>query len=231
MQHSATRAEPEPGDVRRARLEAARLYLIVDAAPHGRPAIEFVEAALDGGVDMVQLRDKEADDSRVLETARSLLALCQPRNAILILNDRPDLALDAGCDGVHLGQRDAPVEEARALLGGDFVIGLSTHSPEQIRAARASSADYIGVGPVHKTPTKPGARPVGLELVEHAARRAGKPFFAIGGIDRGNVGTVLAAGARRVAVVRAIRDAADPRAAARELRAAVEEGAGAGAAL
>lgn len=231
MERSATRAEVEPSAGRRARLEAARLYLIVDAAPHDRPATALVQAALDGGVDVVQLRDKEADDSRVLETADSLLALCEPRGAILILNDRPELALDAGCDGVHLGQADTPVEEARALLGGDFLIGLSTHSPEQIRVASASSADYIGVGPVHATPTKPGVRPVGLELVSHAARHAGKPFFAIGGIDRGNVGAVVAAGARRVAVVRAIRDADDSRAAARELRTAVEEGVGAGAAL
>ena len=203
----------------------------MDAQPHGRPAAELVEPALDGGVDIVQLRDKEADDARLLEAAGSLRPLCASRGALLIMNDRPELAIDAGCDGVHLGQDDATVDEARALFGADGLIGVSTHSREQVTAARESLADYLAVGPVHATPTKPGARPVGTALVRYAAREAGKPFFAIGGIDAGNVGTVVAAGTERIAVVRAIRDAEDPRAAAEALRATVAGGARAGAAL
>jgi thiamine-phosphate pyrophosphorylase len=215
----------------RERLADARLYLIVDAQPHGRPAPELVEPALDGGVDVVQLRDKEADDERIVDAARSLRPLCAERGALLIVNDRPELAIDAGCDGVHLGQDDATVDEARALLGADGLIGVSTHTPEQVAAARESLADYIAVGPVYATPTKPGAQPVGTALVRHAARDARKPFFAIGGIDASNVESVVAAGAERVAVVRAIRDAPNPRAAAEALRAAVAGGARAGAAL
>lgn len=221
---------PSPGDERRERLDAARLYLIVAAAPHERPAAELVRPALEGGVDVVQLRDKAADDAAVLAAAHDLRGLCDEHGALLILNDRPELVLLCGADGVHLGQADASVDEARALLGGDALIGVSTHSPAQIAAARESLADYLGVGPVHATPTKPGAEPVGEALVAHAAAQAGKPFFAIGGIDRANVAGVVAAGAERVAVVRAIGEAHDPRAAAAALRRAVEEGAHAGAA-
>lgn len=225
------RSAPAPGTALRARLGGARLYLIVDAQPRGRPAAELVGPALDGGVDVVQLRDKGADDATIIDAARSLRPLCAERRALLIMNDRPELAIDAGCDGVHLGQGDATVDEARALLGADGLVGVSTHTPEQVAAARESLCDYIAVGPVHATPTKPGVRPVGTELVRHAAREAGKPFFAIGGIDATNVGAVVAVGAERVAVVRAIRDAADPRAAAEALRAAVTGGARAGAAV
>ena len=215
-------------DERRRRLAAARLYLILDARPHGRPATHLAAGALDGGVDAIQLRDKLVPDDELLAAARSLRELCDRHGALLIVNDRPELALACGADGVHLGQEDVPPEEARAMLGSDALIGVSTHSPEQIAAAEASTADYLGVGPVHETPTKPGIRPVGEELVRHAARHARKPFFAIGGIDPGNVGDVVAAGGRRVAVVRAIRDAPDPRAAAGALSAALktEEGAG-----
>jgi len=198
------------------RLRAARLYLVVEAA-----AAHVVEPALGGGVDLVQLRDKEAPDDALLETGRELADLCRAHGALFVVNDRPDLALACGADGVHLGQDDAPVEEARGLVGDRTAIGLSTHSPEQIAAAEESSADYYAVGPVHETPTKPGRPAVGLELVRHAASVASKPWFAIGGIDPGNVAEVAAAGATRVVVVRAIRDARDPAAAARALRAAL----------
>lgn len=208
----------------RDRLARARLYLIVDAA-----AGAVVAPALAGGVDIVQLRDKAVDDETLLRTASELRALCDAHDALLILNDRPDLVVEANADGVHLGQEDAPVEEARALLGGEPLIGVSTHSPEQIADATASSVDYLGVGPVHATPTKPGRAPVGHELVRHAANRLEKPFFAIGGIDPENVAAVVAAGARRVAVVRAIRDATDPRASAAALRNATLTEAHAGA--
>jgi thiamine-phosphate pyrophosphorylase len=203
---------------RRERLLRSHLYLVIEA----EPAERVVPAALDGGVDLVQLREKSARDAVVLEAGRRLRGLCDEHGALLIVNDRADLALACGADGVHLGQDDAPVESARQLVGGELLIGLSTHSPEQIDAGLESDADYLGVGPVYETATKPGVNPVGLELVRDAAARGGrKPWFAIGGIDEASAPAVAEAGASRIAVVRAIRDASDPRAAARALRAAV----------
>lgn len=203
---------------RRGRLRAARLYLVIDA----QPAARVVAEALDGGVDIVQLREKSAPDAEIVAAGRHLRALCDEQGALLILNDRPDLALECGADGVHVGQDDEPLHKVRELVGADLVIGLSTHSPEQVEAGLGSIADYLGVGPVHATPTKPGREPVGLELVRYAAAHgAAKPWFAIGGIDAGNAPAVAEAGASRIAVVRAIRDADDPRAAAASLRAIV----------
>lgn len=221
MADGAESTAERTGPRRRERLDAARLYLILEARPRGRPAAEVLVPALAGGVDVVQLREKDGGDDDVLEAAREFRAACDEHGALLILNDRPDLALDCGADGVHLGQGDASIDAARALLGADALVGVSTHTPEQIAAARDSLADYIAVGPVHATPTKPGAKPVGEALVRHAAEHAGRPFFAIGGIDVRNARAVAAAGAGRVAVIRAIRDADDPRAAAEALRAAI----------
>jgi thiamine-phosphate pyrophosphorylase len=203
-------------------LRHASLYLILEAA-----AAHLVPAAIEGGVDVVQLRDKQAPDGEIVAAGRHLAALCQARGVPFVVNDRADLALECGADGVHVGQDDAAVEAVRELAGGRLVVGVSTHTPEQVDAAEASGADYFAVGPVHETPTKPGRPAVGLELVRYAAERAAKPWFAIGGIDAGNATGVVAAGARRLAVVRAIRDAADPRAAAAELRAIVAAGEGA----
>ena len=146
--------------------------------------------------------------------------MCDRHDALLIVNDRPDLALRCGADGVHVGQDDERARAVRERVGDRLLIGTSTHSPEQLSAADESPADYLGVGPVHETPTKPGRPAVGLKLVRHAAEHASKPWFAIGGIDAGNAGAVVAAGARRIAVVRAIRDARDPEGAARALRTA-----------
>jgi thiamine-phosphate pyrophosphorylase len=203
---------------RRELLRGAHLYLVIDV----EPAERVCAAALAGGVDVVQLREKSADDSQIVATARRLRALCDRHDALLIVNDRPDLALECAADGVHVGQDDEPVEQARALVGQEMLVGISTHSPSQLEAALESSADYLGVGPVYATPTKEGREPVGLELVEHAAAHAGaRPWFAIGGIDASNARDVAGAGAGRIAVVRAIRDAKDPRAAAASLRAAV----------
>ena len=199
---------------RRERLRRARLYLVVEAA-----AEPVLGPALRGGVDMVQLRDKDAPDELILRAAAGFRALCDEHGALFWLNDRPDLARAAGADGVHLGQDDRPVSEARDQLGPDLLIGLSTHSPGQFDAAFASEADQLSVGPVWETPTKAGRPAAGLDYVRHAAEHGGDaPWFAIGGIDAGNVSEVVAAGARRVVVVRAIRDAADPEAAARSLR-------------
>ncbi len=144
--------------------------------------------------------------------------LCAELGALLIVNDRPWVAREARADGVHVGQDDIPPAEVRELVGPELLIGLSTHSPAQIDAVDAGVVDYIGVGPIHATPTKPGRAAVGLELIGHAATHAPVPFFAIGGLDADNLGPALGAGATRVCVLRAIADAADPAAAASALR-------------
>ncbi|MCW3016867.1 MAG: thiE [Solirubrobacterales bacterium] len=206
---------------RRARLHAARLYLVTPAIAPARLA-----AALDGGVDLVQLRIKDAvDDAALLREAAVVREACARTGALFVLNDRPDLAVAAGADGVHVGQDDVAVAEARALVGPDHLVGLSTHTPQQVHDAHraAGRVDYIGVGPVHATPTKPGRPAAGLELVTHAATAAALPFFAIGGVDLLTLAAVREAGATRIAVVRAIADAEDPAAAARALREALTQ--------
>jgi thiamine-phosphate pyrophosphorylase len=206
-------------------LREARLYLVLDARPHGRDPEEVLRPALQGGVDVVQLREKSGDARAIVRAGRVFRRLCDAYDALFIVNDRPDLAIACAADGVHLGQDDGAVAAARRLVGDALLIGTSTHSPAQVDAATES--DYIAVGPVYATPTKPEYPPVGTELVAYAAGHARTPFFAIGGIDPGNAAEVAAAGAVRVAVVRAIRDAADPAAAARALREGVEAGAAA----
>jgi len=204
---------------RHARLQRAVLYLVCSTRPGGRVLQDVLAPALAGGVDVVQLRDKEAGRDALLAAAAVARRLCDETGALLILNDRPDLVREAGADGCHVGQDDMDVSAARALAGDGAIVGQSTHFPSEIDAA--GDADYIGVGPVHATPTKPGRPAVGLELVRFAGAHAPVAFFAIGGIDASNVDAVVEAGARRIAVVRAIADAADPRAAAAALRAAV----------
>jgi thiamine-phosphate pyrophosphorylase len=203
---------------RRKRLAHARLYLVCDRRPEA-----FLHAALGAGVDLVQLRDKDADDDALLAAGAVFRRVADEHGALFVLNDSPDLAVAAGADGVHVGQEDASVEDARTAVGPDRIVGLSTHSPAQIEAARAAPGpDYIAVGPVYATPTKPGRPAVGLELVRYATRHARDPWFAIGGIDPGTVGDVMAAGARRAVVVRAITEAENPAAAARALREALD---------
>ncbi len=176
---------------RRQRLGDARLYLVCDEQPD-----EFLAAVLGAGVDIVQLRMKDASDDEIVAAGRRFARLAAEHGALFILNDRPDLVAATGADGVHVGQDDTPVAEARALVGPDRLVGLSTHSPEQVDAAAGAPVDYIGVGPVHPTPTKPGRPAVGLELVRYAADHAGLPFFAIGGISPANVAAVRAGGSR-----------------------------------
>jgi thiamine-phosphate pyrophosphorylase len=207
---------------RRARLAQARLYFVCDGRPGGRALRDVLPAALAGGVDVFQLRDKHAGDRELLEVAAQARALCHAAGALFVLTDRPDLAVAAGADGVHVGQDDEPVAAARAAVGPDRIVGLSTHGIEQADAAAALDVDYIAVGPVHATPTKLGRPAIGLEPVRHAARTVAVPWFAIGGIGSDTVGAVVAAGASRVVVLRAIAEAADPERAARDLRAAVE---------
>jgi thiamine-phosphate pyrophosphorylase len=212
---------------RREWLRQTRLYLVIEARPGGRDPEELLRNALQSGVDVVQLREKSGDARAIVRAGRVFRRLCDAYDALFIVNDRPDLAIACAADGVHLGQDDGDVAAARRLVGDDLLIGVSTHSPDQVDGAR--EVDYIAVGPVFATPTKPDYQPVGTQLVEYAAAHARVPFFAIGGIDPGNVSAVVDAGAERVAVVRAIRDAADPGEAARALRQRVEAGVGSGA--
>jgi thiamine-phosphate pyrophosphorylase len=194
------------------RVREARLYLITGA----RPDLDaFLEAAVRGGVDLVQLREKALPDGELLRVLEAARAITRRLGVPLVVNDRPDLAVLVGADYVHVGQDDMPPAAARRF---GLPVGLSTHSPVELDRAEA---DYIGVGPVHATPTKEGRPAVGLDLVRYAAEHARMPWFAIGGIDAANVADVVAAGAVRVAVVRAIGDAEDPERAARELSVAL----------
>lgn len=196
----------------------ARLYLVTPAIEPAR-----LGALLDGGVDVVQLRMKGAADADVLREAAWMREACAIAGVPFLLNDRPDLTVAAGADGVHVGQDDTPVAVARAVVGATAIVGLSTHAPEHLASAPAA-ADYVAVGPVWETPTKPGRAAAGLAYVAHAAACAGgRPWFAIGGIDTTNVGAVVAAGARRIVAVRALVDAADPAQAAATLKAVLIE--------
>lgn len=191
-----------------------RLYLVTPT----RPDFEgFLEAAIRGGVDIVQVRERELPDGELLRVLEGARAVTDRLGVPLVVNDRADLAVLCGADFVHVGQDDLPVDAARRFGIG---VGLSTHARREIDAA---GADYIGVGPVFETPTKAGRAAVGVELVRYAAERARVPWFAVGGIDSANVAEVVAAGARRVAVVRAIVASPDPERAARELRAALPD--------
>lgn len=205
------------GSERRDRLARARLYLCLEAQPHGRDLGPLLGAALRGGVDVVQLRDKEAGDAEILAAALVFRRLCDERGALFVLNDRPDLAVRAAADGVHVGQEDMPVAAARAIAGPELLVGLSTHAPAELDAAEG--ADYVAVGPVWATPTKEGRPAAGLDYVRYAAAHARVPWFAIGGIDLERAPEVVAAGATRLCILRAIRDAEDPEAVARALRA------------
>jgi thiamine-phosphate pyrophosphorylase len=207
-------------------LARARLYFVCDGLPDGRDPTPLLEAALRGGADMIQLREKAP------RCAEELVSLADPfrrvadtHGGLFILNDRPDLVEACGADGVHVGQEDMPVAAARVQAGRDALVGLSTHSATEIDAACAAAGDdrpdQISVGPVWETPTKEGRPATGLELVAHAARTSTIPWFAIGGIDTENVADVIAAGAKRIVVVRAIRDAQGPEETAGALSAAL----------
>lgn len=189
------------------KLVQSALYLVTSPS---EKLFMVVEAALQNGLTLVQYRDKSAEDDVRLGTAQKLAQLCRQYDALLILNDRVDLALAVDADGVHLGQQDIPIAVARQLLGPQRLIGRSTTNPEEMQGAIQEGADYIGVGPVYETPTKVGKPAAGLEYVRYAAEKAPIPWFAIGGIDQTNVSQVLAGGAQRVAIVRAIMQADDP---------------------
>ena len=208
----------------RAKLADARLYLCCDAREKQGDLPEFLDAVLAGGVDIVQLRQKNMEARQELAALDVFYDACKRHGKLLAVNDRADVALGANADVLHLGQDDLPVPLARRIVGEEPLIGRSCHAEEEVDAAVAApGVDYFCTGPVWPTPTKPGRPAPGLGLVEYAAQLAEpfkpgeRPWFAIGGIDAGNLGEVLAAGARRVVVVRALTEAADPHAAAAAL--------------
>src|SRR3954469_23890248 len=191
-------APPEAaGPLRRERLRTARLYFVCDARSGGGELEPLLRAALSGGVDIVQLRDKDAPRREIELAALTYRRLCDTYSALFIVNDDPELARACAADGVHVGQDDMSAEQAREVLGPDAIVGLSTHSEEQIAASAGRPVDYISVGPIWETPTKEGRPAVSLELIRHAAEGAPHPFFAIGGIDTDNAIQVVQAGAER----------------------------------
>ena len=201
-------------DQLRDRLRQAQLYLITSQTPNW---LEAVEASLQGGVRLVQYRNKTGDYRTMRSEAAALKEVCDRYGAITIVNDRVDIALDIGADGVHLGQTDMPVETARKMLGPQRLIGQSTTNWEEMERALQTSADYIGVGPVHATPTKAGKAAAGLEYVRLAVEKATVPWFAIGGIDADTLPDVVAAGATQVSVVRSLMSADNPTETASEM--------------
>lgn len=197
-----------------------RLYLCTP----DRPDLErFLERCIRGGVDLVQLRDKDLDARPLLDAARRALRVCHALGVPFVLNDRPDLALEVGADGVHVGQVDAPPALCRRILGPDAIVGYSTHAPAELDAALAEPVDYVSAGPVHATPTKPGRPGTGLDYLRYAAGRATLPWFVTGGATPETVGAMAEAGARQFVVVRWLTGADDPEAAARSLRRAIDE--------
>jgi thiamine-phosphate pyrophosphorylase len=208
------------------RFNAARLYVITCDPKEGASGYEaMVRAACEGGADVVQFRDKLIPGRARYRVAESLRKICNEHQVLFVVNDALEVALAAHADGVHLGQDDLPVPEAKKLIHQmgvkDFLVGASTHSLEQALDAERQGADYIGIGPVFATPTKPTYNPVGLELVQEVTRRVKVPHVAIGGIDALNVAQVFTAGAHRVAVVRAVCGAPDIQTAAKRMKEAI----------
>ena len=192
-----------------------RLYL---CTPDRDDLETFVAACIRGGVDIVQLRDKDIDARRTIERARMLQRVCHDHGVPFVLNDRPDLALEIEADGVHVGQDDAPPALARRILGPDAIIGLSTHAPDELDASAAEDVAYVSTGPVEPTPTKAGRPGTGLGYLRYAAKTCTRPFFVTGGVTPTSVVPMLEAGARRFVVVRWLTQSDDPEGAARALR-------------
>jgi thiamine-phosphate pyrophosphorylase len=201
-------------------LDGRNLYLCTGDRPDLAP---FLTACLEGGVDIVQLRDKTLDARPLVERGKLAARICADHGVPFIMNDRPDLALEIGADGVHVGQDDASAALARRILGPDVIVGLSTHSPAELDASRHEPIDYVSAGPVEPTPTKLGRPGTGTGYVGYAVGRAGRPVFITGGVTPATVPGLAAVGARCFVVVRFLTEAADPRAAARALRTAIDE--------
>lgn len=196
------------------KLKSAQLYLVT--SPH-QNLFAIVEAALKGGLSLVQYRNKDVDDNVQIAEGKKLCRLCHQYGALFLMNDRADLALAVNADGVHLGQQDLPISVARKILGPNKIIGRSTTNPHEMASAIAEGANYVGVGPVYQTPTKPGKPAAGLDYIRYAAKHASIPWFAIGGINAQNIQNVIQAQAQGVAVVRAIMEAKDPQQATESL--------------
>jgi thiamine-phosphate pyrophosphorylase len=206
------------GTRRRKRLAASRLYVVTGARDlHERGALgPFLDGILGAGVDIVQLREKDAEGGDLLRWGRVFREVAGDHGALFVVNDRADVATALSADGVHVGQNDLPVALTRRLVGADVLVGLSTHDRDQLSSA-SPEADYVCAGPVHETPTKPGRPATGIELIREAGELEGRPWFAIGGIDARTLPNVVAAGARRIVVVRAVTEASDPAVAVRDL--------------
>ncbi|PZO44554.1 MAG: thiamine phosphate synthase [Pseudanabaena frigida] len=209
------------GQIRRQKLRSASLYLVTMPVDN---ITSVVESALKGGVQIVQYRKKDGEDREHFEIAQQLCDICHKYDALFLVNDRVDIAIAVGADGVHVGQTDLPVSAVRQILnanGGDasqYIIGQSTTSPQELEIALNNRVDYVGVGPVHATPTKPNKAASGYEYVSYAAEHVDIPWFAIGGIDDNNLDEAIAAGAKRVAVVRALMKAEYPDVVAKTMR-------------
>jgi thiamine-phosphate pyrophosphorylase len=212
-------SESPPG----AALAKARLYLVAGERITAGRVADLVPELGAAGVDVLQLREKELEAAAILEAGAEIARACEAAGLPFIVNDRPDIAAILGT-GVHVGQDDLPVEHARRFVPGE-IVGLSTHAPAEVDAACSGPEppDYIAVGPVFETPTKPGRPAAGLDLVRYADEHCDLPWFAIGGIDEANLGEVMEAGGRRIVVVRAITEASDPVAAAARLRALLDD--------
>ena len=195
-------------------LAGRRLYL---CTPDRADLEHFVEACVTGGVDVVQLREKQLDDEQLLERAAVVQRVCRHHHVPFILNDRPDLALEIGADGVHVGQHDAPPALARRILGPAAIVGLSTHAPVELESSRDEPVDYVSAGPVAPTPTKPGRAGTGLPYVTFAVAQARRPVFVTGGVTPETVPALTTAGARHFVVVRFLTEADDPKRAAAAL--------------
>lgn len=201
-------------------LAGRRLYLCTADRPD---LADFLAACIAGGVDVIQLRDKELEARPLLRRASIAAGVCRAHGVPFVLNDRPDLALECGADGVHVGQDDAPPALARRILGDGAIVGLSTHAPAEWAAAGGEPVDYLSAGPVNATPTKPGRPGTGLSYLEHVAGTGRTiPWFVTGGATPGTIPAMAGAGARRFVVVRYLTESADPAAAARRLRAAID---------
>lgn len=199
-------------------LTERRLYV---CTPLRDDLVAFTAEVISGGVDVVQLREKQADAAAVLAAARELQRVCEDFGVPFILNDRPDLALEAGCHGVHVGQDDAPVSLCRRILGDAAIVGLSTHALDELDSAITTRATYLSAGPIQATPTKPGRAGTGIEYAVAATKAAEVPVFVTGGVDALSIPGLVAAGLEHFVVVRALTEASNPKRAAVELREAL----------
>ena len=212
-------------EYKKKRIDKCKLYLVTDRSKfdNNDNFFDSIASAIKGGVDIVQLREKTASAKEIMALAKVVKEICALNDTLFIINDRVDLVYAVKADGVHLGQEDMDMESARSILGAEAIIGRSTHKPEDAINAMKEKADYIGVGPVFTTPTKPGREAVGFEYVKWACSNVNIPFFAIGGINNENINDVVSSGAKRIAVVRAIMNADKPDIVSKDMKEKLEK--------